>query len=399
MKSFASNLFIIFIFLFQSTILFSQNKPNPPLLDEVIDAFEKKTELLLNNESQFRLTYSRLPGEKITTVQHSERIFNPIECVLAKRKMDFFVQWRFVNPKPQKTVPGIVFQDSDLPRIAVLRNGSSLNWDKSSSNTLVLAARKDSDLLQHWDYLLFCGFNPFHHIAKASLCDYADYIHTKDMAFEMVFSDPLLPDSIKNNKSEYNFLKDQEIVDGFPCWVIECRGIEKLWVDVNNLSILRKRSFTFGQGKPVKFMIHNSDWVEVRKDIFLPKKQTVDWYGDIRFEKEEYWNKVTWRTVFELNEVIFDSSVDQCFEVELPVGQNVYDDRTEENYTVSDPNADPFAGAIAQGIELLNKQHRFYMIRSLCVIAGSIMILIAVILWARKQDKHNAQKPSDHDKT
>ncbi|MDR1494355.1 MAG: hypothetical protein LBT05_16800 [Planctomycetaceae bacterium] len=52
-------------------------------------------------------------------------------------------------------------------------------------------------------------------------------------------------------------------------------------------------------------------------------------------------------------------------------------------YTITEPNSDPFAGPIGQGI----KANRYVMIRALFIIVGVAMILISIWLTLRKKER------------
>ena len=188
----------------------------------------------------------------------------------------------------------------------------------------------------------------------------------------------LLPDCMKNNPRKYIVHEGTEEIEGYPCWVVEWQGTDKIWIDPKIGGAIRKRIVHWSESGPIKSVIMNSDYREVQKGIFLPFRQEVTNFVGPEMElHQSLWGKEHSYFVYKVDSAqigSFDADAEAFFDVKLPVGASVYDLRHDMHYSVYDPNVDPFAGPIAEGL----KVNRYVKFRAICIIAGSILIFIAV---------------------
>jgi hypothetical protein len=85
-----------------------------------------------------------------------------------------------------------------------------------------------------------------------------------------------------------------------------------------------------------------------------------------------------------LETIAFDTDVsEELFNIVPEPGTYVLDDIRKIEYTITDPNFDPFAGPIDQEITA----NRYVMFRAILIIIGSILILVAMWLWLKFRNK------------
>jgi hypothetical protein len=265
------------------------------------------------------------------------------------------------------------------PQISISKNSLLLEWRQYSESASVDQLTDGRNMHQCFDYFRHIGWNVSRYVVESGGEKYD--IVQKDPSLGDYLDHPFLPEFLEQNSSKYKVLPIQEDIDGFPCWVLEYLGMDKVWVDSERGHAIRKRVYHWEPGKPRKFSILNQEWKEVAPRLWLPHKQIVDKYASIVSEDSKIWDQVTARMFYEVNEILINDVSDKLFSVDLPVGIEVLDSARGTIYTVTDPNSDPFAGPIGQGI----KPNRFVMFRAITIIIGSLMIFIAV--WRMLRNK------------
>jgi hypothetical protein len=237
-----------------------------------------------------------------------------------------------------------------------------------------------SNLFDHLIYFDFLGMNIYQKIAESNGVDYID-LQKKQIDGSLLLN-IFFPEGLTQNRDSVSISDTVENIDGNNCFRVEYAGREVLWVDVKNLSIIRKRVSYFKKDLPIKYVVSFNDYKEIKSGIFLPFSFNVDYYAHIEAEPKTSWGKVAKRQKYKVSKISFDDIPNARFDISPTIGTNISDALRKENYRVSNPDSDPFAGSIAQGI----KANRFFMFRALFIITGSILILLAVWVKFRKRN-------------
>ncbi|MDR1383403.1 MAG: hypothetical protein LBJ67_06105 [Planctomycetaceae bacterium] len=357
---------------------------NTPTLDEIIAGI-KKSESLLFDSSSFSIVCERVRCEDVTPSRYGGGYIN-VEFALAKKSNEWYSSKRFtqIGKTDEFGRNIIVAQDGSeiwcslKPIITMIKNKALLEWEVENETIYVDKINTGRNVHQNLDYFHHIGWNASKFIMKSNGIELNQIESEKYLADFL--NHPFLPDYLEKNKDKYRVLSNQENIDGFPCWVIEYPEMDKCWIDIKHGFALRKRIYHYDIGKPRKRELNSFDFREVKPGLWLPFKQTVMGYASVYGEDASIWNKVVSKSYYETREIDFTSK-DDLFDPVPPVGTTVNDMIRETQYRVSNPNSDPFAGPIAQGI----KVNRYVMIRAILIIVGSIMVFIAVWLKLRNR--------------
>ncbi len=381
-------MYIVFVFVIAHCLLsFTQaDERVVPRVHDICDGIKNAESSFFLNDS-FLVIARRVKCEEITPNRFSGGYLNS-EFIVAKKGTMWFTSKTFTQIGETNKDGNNVVQTPDgtevyvplEPMINILKNHRVFEWNKNNISASVRNFTDGGNMHQSTDYFRQVGWNVSRYIVKAgggnyeaakkreSLGDYLDH--------------PFLPEFLEANLAKYRVNSVQEEIDGFPCWVVEYPGMDKFWVDSEHGYAIRKRIYHWGPNQARKFAIHNMDFREVKPGIWLPYRQIVDKYASIVSEKKDIWDKVASRLNYEVQEIIFDDIPEQYFDANVSDGLQILDAVRNTKYTISSSeSADPFAGPIGQGI----KANRFVMIRSLIILCGSIVTLIAVWMKFRKK--------------
>jgi hypothetical protein len=373
--------FLLLPMFFFGAFLVVVNAESVPTVNDILRGLKASESQFFQLDS-FLVNCERKKSEDIMPSQYSGKYSN-VAFIVAKKGEQWFTSKAFTevgqkNSEGDNIVRGIY---SPLePDLLLFKKHLLLEWHQSSVHAIVDRFIDGHSAHGRFDYFRHIGWNMSRFLIESEGKNYDTIL--KDPGFDDVLNHPFLPEYLEKNKSRYIVRPTCEEVDGFPCWVVEYPGMDKLWVDTEQGDAVRKRIYHVGVGKPRKFAIHNQDWKEVAPKLWLPHRQIVDKYVSIDVESPKIWDQVTARMYYEVNKILINTVPDELFDVELPVGTHVYDIARDTRYTVYDENTDPFAGPIEFGL----KANRWVKIRAICIIVGSIMIFMAFWLWLRRME-------------
>ena len=234
-------------------------------------------------------------------------------------------------------------------------------------------------MYHHWSYFQGIGVVPFDLLAESNGVPF-DNVLAK--ATQSPYLEPILgmylPVCIDKHRKEYSVRSKPEVVDGISCWVIEWPKRDVIWLDSKLAGVIRKRVIYNASSDTIKSVFYNSEVKEVKKGLFLPYKQEALHYvyPEMGLSPSETGKELS-HFIYQVNALEIGSvgpEGEKFFNVQLPVGASVYDVDKDVDYRISDPDSDPFAGPIAQG--LLIRQH--YIIRSVGIICGFLLVFLAV---------------------
>ena len=360
-----------------------------PTVKEVLTAFQTMDRLLFN-DGAFHVDCSRNKCEEVTRSRYSGGYLN-VRFALAHKEKQWYSLKQFLEVGEENELgKNIVTSDNGQkiyvplePKIIVTKENAHLQWNQTGSPSIWLQQLDDhgGNVFQNLDYFRHIGLNPAKHIAKTMGANIKRLTATEWLKDDL--EHPFLPDFLEQNLSKYKVLPNQEDVDGFPCWVLEYPGMDKIWVDAERGYAVRKRVYHWEPRQPRKFGIHNLDLKEVKPGLWLPENQIVEKYASIKSEDKKIWDQVACRLYYRLDRVEFGDQVsDDLFSIRPEVGTRVLDNIRNIEYTITAEGADPFAGAVGQGIQT----NRFTKYRAIGIIVGSVMIFIAVWRMLRRTD-------------
>ena len=359
------------LFLFGATVGMA-NEVSIPTIDNIIDGIKSSEKRFFHLDS-FLVNCERKKTETVTPSRFSGGYIN-VAFIVAKSANQWFTSKAFTevgqkDSEGRNIVRG-VFTPLE-PSLLLFKNHLLLDWNQSSVHVIVDHFADGHNAHGRFDYFRHIGWNVSRLLIES---ENKNYDTVRKNLFDDDIDHPFLPEFLEKNKGKYVVHPIQENIDGFPCWVVEFPGMDKLWIDTEHGHAVRKRVYHFGEGKPRKYAILNQEWKEVMPGLWLPHKQIVDKYVSILAEDSKIWDQVTARMYYEVEEILINTVPDELFDVSLPAGTHVLDITRGTQYTVWDPDTDPFAGPIEQSL----KVNRYVMLRAITIIIGSVLIVFAV---------------------
>ena len=352
-----------------------------------IDMFIRETsqvkQRIVNEMDSFFIKCNRLPSEVVLTSRYSGGDI-PLAWELGWQGQNFYTKRTFFPTEAQKKLENIFI--SEIPTTLILKNGAVLEWDEGAERCNVdnLVDGVLLNMISEWEYFEFLGYNVAEKIITSSGNSYKDVYRKKKGELGYYFLTlPYLPESIIDNYSKYSVNQEKEKIDGHDCFVIEWKDKDTLWADQNHHWVIRQRT-TFTDDKHKKFTVRYHDYREIESGVWFPFRLSVDVYADTTVEPRANWDKIAKRRFYDIQEVKTSQLPESLFAATPPPGTRVIDHIRKETYTIWDPNVDPFAGPIAEGL----KANRYVKFRAITIIIGSILIFIAVWrLLRNKEDK------------
>jgi hypothetical protein len=371
-----------------SAVLGMAEDVSVPTVNDIIDGIKASESRFFQLDS-FLVNCERKRSEDITPSRFSGGYSNVV-FIVAKSENRWFTSKAFTEAGQEDsegrnmvTVKGGGQIWTPLePQVLLLKDHLSLEWKQFTEYAFVdhFEEGHTKNVHSRFDYFRHVGWNVSRHLIES---ENKDYNTVRQTLFEDDIDHPFLPEFLEKNKNKYTVHPNQEDVDGFPCWVVEYPCMDKFWIDIGHGYAARKRIYHWAPGTPRKFSILNQEWKEDVPGLWLPHKQIVDKYASIVAEDSKIWDEVTARMYYEVNEILINNVPDEVFEITLPVGTQVTDNARKTQYTIYDPDHDPFAGPIQQGL----KANRYVKYRAIGIIIGSILIFIAVWRLLRRMEK------------
>jgi hypothetical protein len=171
---------------------------------------------------------------------------------------------------------------------------------------------------------------------------YFDYLHMPDGSGIVKLKFPIpeeirkiddywLPETLQKAANEYILQPKTEKVTGKDCYVLERPGRDKLWVDVDNGFLLRRRDL-FWEDKVNLRHRTNTDKPRNSQGFVHPASITREVFGDPKVAGDPP-NKVCERFVLEVNGANTAISADSEFTITIPDGVRVVDSVNKKQYT------------------------------------------------------------------
>ena len=365
---------VIFGFLSCSFLLAAEDSTHS--LEVVVKGMEN-TKRLLENVSGFKIICKTAKIEQVTPSELGRQI--RAEWTLIRNDRIWRVDVRPIDElKRSDGTPFPMTTD-----IIVAKNNMAMVYTEHNEIAVVYPLMECSDFFQQWGYFVRTGFCLFETMAQTNQLNYKTLLKQvyKGSPFEIVGS-PTVPEFLNQNIRNYTIAPKVEIIDGHACVVVQWPQKDVMWVDPEHGFVIRKRVFYFSSENVKQFEIQNRDFVEVQPGLWLPQVQIETCFADVSYQPQNLWDKPLQRIAYEVS--IDCSRVDvKTVEFTPPVGTRVTDVVRHENYRIYDPNADPFAGPIEQGL----KANRYVMFRAITIIIGSILIFIAVWQMLSRMEK------------
>lgn len=370
-------LFVVLFIFFGKNVLGEVQSPH---LDEIIVALEQTKKGLLENES-LSFKCDRLDCQDLLHSGFSGGDI-PVGWELAWKKDNFYAKRTYFPTEIQKKNKEVFITEE--PATLILKNRKLLNWNKGSSKCDIetFSGLITLNFIKEWTIFEFLGYNVVEKILTHSGNDYQKICEQmkSEPAFYSLFF-PYLPETLRDHRTNYSIRPNRENIDNHSCWVIEWSGHDIIWIDDN--FIVRKRTLYNPLHKgSIKYVINYLDHKEIKPNVWFPFALSIDVYANPIVEPQNNWGKIAKQWVFKISEFEMNQVSDNLFDITPTLGTLVQDFDRKEMYTITDPNSDPFAGPIAQGI----KVNRYFMFRAILIVIGSAMILIAAWLKLRKKE-------------
>jgi hypothetical protein len=354
----------------------------PATIDSIVKDFEKMEESLFVTHDKFYVQYTSVVAEKKLLKPGEKNPYLSVRYINARKGGTWGISSVLVGDDPDT--------GQRQEQIYYCTKGNIIDWVRDSNHAVVAPFELGRNMYQDWYFFQYHGLAPFRFIAESNGVFYKDVLdNVKDSPYLEPLKNLLLPDSIKNNMSKYSVLDEQDNIEGHLCWVIEWSQTDKIWIDPKIGGAIRKRIVHWDEAGVVKSIIVNSDYREIQSGIFLPFRQEVtNFVGHEMGLSQSLWGKEYSHFVYEVDSIqfgSFDAEAEKFFDIKLPIGTSVFDLRHETEYTVYDPDHDPFECPIQRGLEA----NRYVKYRAIGIIIGSILIFIAVWRMLRRmENKH-----------
>jgi hypothetical protein len=346
---------------------------NPPSLDDVAAGLAR-TKILLLDQPSFEIVCAREKSEELGP----NGGLLTAEWLMAHKGDKWLIQQRFLKPfnTEKLVVPG-------EPKVYVANAQKMVDWDQFSRQCVVDHFGDGRNIYNGWYYFQNLGINVYPYIVKSGGGNYEDIRRNKGSDLNMDF--PFLPEFLQENLAKYMIHAKQESVDGFPCWVVEWAGMDRMLVDVTHGFAIRHRTYYWGPGKPLRLDISSGDFREVKPGLWLPYIQRVEKYVDVRYVPESLWGKLDNRSVYATKKIELGNIPDSLFDVQIPAGTMVTDLIRHVQYRVSEANADPFDGSIEKALSLLHKGDKGREATlAVCLILLAMLTTVFIIRIRRK---------------
>ncbi|QDU36696.1 hypothetical protein Mal4_09840 [Maioricimonas rarisocia] len=350
-----------------------------PTIDEVIAAFETREQQVFHNESLL-IRYERVESDDVLPSKASGGLL-PAEWKLAFRGDKWFLERRFTTPGEREdfTIP-------DKPKTQVVRDRMQVEWRQTVGTAFINEFGLGGNMYAGLAYTDFLGLDVPRRIARSGQADIEEVRQTHRGYVDQ----PFLPEFLKENRDHYSVVPEPQTIDGAECWAVVWDGMDEILVDPALGFAIRRRSYHWGPGKPMRFHLEFKEFEEVQPGLWLPTTVYADMYASIVAEAESLWGKVTNKTTYRLNEAEFNSVPDELFALDLPEGTRVVDVPRGIKYTITAASADPFGAPIEGAKKLLAESETrsasfWSQYRILIGIGGLVVVLSAAFLWKRLQ--------------
>jgi hypothetical protein len=348
-----------------------------PTFDAVIKGFTETKKLLFEETPELLLT-CRL--EIVEHLDPNDKEGHRRGEWLLMRKENM---WRTeVRPLDAETMPDGYPLSMD-PIIRIIKNGMGIEHTAYNTNVVVsplAPLNVSTNMFREWGYFNRVGYGISEAIIISNKKNYKEFYDTAQTESTLdTLLHPDMPKYLEQNVDKYIF-RDSETIDGRQCWVIEWPEHDKMWIDPECGWAIRKRVHWYQREKVREWELVNRDFKEIKPGLWLPMTQVETRFGYVSSHPKEKWDKPFYRNTYKVADLALEVPTER-FNFSPPVGAFVTDFARNEQYTVSDPNADPFAGAIAQGL----KVNRYAMFRAILIIVVSVLLLIGTWFLLRNK--------------
>lgn len=296
----------------------------------------------------------------------------PCEWTVAYGDKRWFLEQRFTEPSKSKElwIPA-------EPQKWVIDDAFLLDWTESAKFAAITDFEGSRAVHSALQYTSNLSLDAPKYIAEASR--HPDALDKMRRRFNSFVDLPFLPEFLRENRSKYRVRPQPESADGASCWIVEWPGMDAFAVDPDRGFAVVRRTYHFGPGEPPRVTIHNSDYRQVRPGLWLPYRQVVERYGDVRGDPRALWGKVVARETYLVRELEFDSIGDDQFAVQLPPGTKVIDEVRGLTYKVGDANqADPFDFPVIESGRGPNRPGIHWW---LWLNVGLVSLAVLAVLW------------------
>jgi hypothetical protein len=264
------------------------------------------------------------------------------------------------------------------PRIQVVKDDFILEWNQGNLMAFADNFSEGRNIYADWCYTAYCSLNAPRRILQSK--GRGELLKGLKQKFPDLCGQPFLPDAVEENPGKYTLRSTAESVDGAKCWLIEWPGADRIWTDPKCGFAIRRRAYTWGEGKPARMEIWNRDLKEVKPGLWLPQRQEVHRYAHPS-EPQAKWGQIQSRNSYSVQSIEFDTLAPEFFDVDVTPGTHVMDIPRKFRYVVADQTTDPLVAPIRQAQE--NRRRRT-MIRTGIAVGVACVLVVAAIVVRRR---------------
>jgi len=115
---------------------------------------------------------------------------------------------------------------------------------------------------------------------------------------------------------EYEVVGDED-VEGIPCVIVECPGVDRLWVATQHGYVVCRRDLYFGPDQPLRERTMNIDLEQVAPKIWIPMKQVQETYATLDSDPTE-WNTLQLKLTLTVTDFEIGDIGDDALAVQTP---------------------------------------------------------------------------------
>ncbi len=144
----------------------------------------------------------------------------------------------------------------------------------------------------------------------------------------------------------YVVLPKQQLVDGAWCHVVQSPGFHTMWIDSNLGFVIRQRVYDWHQDSSCERVVYQKDFQEVAPGLSFPFTIIDELYAQPLQIERPFWNEITATSTSRVINFQTAAISEEVFDLEIPVGVEVYDYVTEKQFVVSPADSPPFEDAL-----------------------------------------------------
>lgn len=344
----------------------------PLTLDDVISSFANRQTLMFE-AGRFSISYSSVKCDPAAKL--APNLLSPFEAKIVRDESNWYVSRRFTEPE----------QGDDLlipadPSVIIASETSTCEYRKDSK-LAIQPFDTQTNLYYRLHYFSAIFLDVYKYDYESRGLDVAVVRN----AYPSVAGLPFLPDFLEANRTHYSVKPGSSP----NLWVVEWPGVDRIEVDRTRDNCMVSRTYTWGDGLPLRAKCTYDDYREVKPGLWLPFRVTEVAYGDIEADKSGY-NKPDLAKCYRVDDINFDPVDPDIFQINIPSDTRVIDGIREFQYsTASEHVGSPFVELPAlRDVQPFNENRRLFPLLVAAVL-GAIALALIIVRYRRNRSLGN----------